>query len=217
MLNRRFRISIIFLVTCLGFAATATTAQAGTIYLTRESFLQALLATLQSPNVAEDFEGFAAGPAANPLTIMGGAAELADTAPSILVFENLIGGPSPSQAWMSNVDAAGNAVTIAGVGGAPLQFSALGFDFAHQFPGNWSFFTSFGLDLGPGLGEGLPAPDGFVGWIGAPGEFLTAASYGGGGIILDNMVGTTPVSEPVTLLLLGGGLAAVAWGRRRIG
>jgi hypothetical protein len=182
---------------------TSQAATAGGIFLSRAAFLAAA-----TPTLAEDFSGFPIGPVPNPLTIMGGAAEVFDGFPSIGTFFNGVGGPSPSQAWIANISNPTPA-GIRGVGATSLGFTALAFDYAHQFPGSWAFAHSGGTDFGPLVGAGPAVMTDFVGWVGNAGEVLNMAAYGAGGIILDNIVATTSnvIPEPGTILLLGVGLA----------
>lgn len=211
-MTRRLRICMLGLVSVL----VAQSAAAGTIYLTRAAFLAALGVPT---NVSETFEGFALGPVANPLTIMGGEGEIEDTSPSISSIVNTVGGPSPSQAWIANVGNTANVASIRGVGNTALGFSAMGFDFAHELANNrWTFATTLGNDLGPILTAGPPVLDSFIGWIGLPGETLNAALWSGSGLIVDNIVARDLqlIPEPATLLLLGGGLAAARFRRRRL-
>ncbi len=186
------------------------TAMAGTIFIDRASWLGAF----SDPLVAnEDFESFAIGPVSSPLSIMGGIAEVLDTSPSIDIFTNTVGGPSPTQAWIGNVSNP-FPLAIRGIGDTALGFTAFGFDYAHQSAGFWRFTTSLGTDDAPGVGSGAPVLDSFVGWVGNPGELLAVASYGAGGIILDN-IDAAAVPVPSTLLLLGFGLVGLGLFRRR--
>lgn len=109
-------------------------------------------------------------------------------------------------------------VGIQGVGATSLAFSALGFDFAHEHAGAWSFLNSGGIDSSGILPPGPPVLDDFVGWVGASGETLTSASYATGGIILDNMVAFSSAVPDTgsTALLLGAGLLGLAAVRRKL-
>ncbi|MFK8049338.1 MAG: PEP-CTERM sorting domain-containing protein [Halioglobus sp.] len=206
------------LILGLALLISSSTSTAGVIYIDRAAFLAALTTPLLG---GEDFEGFPLGVAANPLLIVGGGAEVLNggATSDIVSVPNLVGGATPTQAWLSNLGGAGP-VGIQGPAAAPIGIGAIGMDFGNEFDDVWTFVTSLGA-----FDVSIVAPtstsfalDKFVGWIGAPGESLNLAFFGSGGLLLDNIVGygvAEAVPVPASFALLCIGLLGITAVRRR--
>lgn len=222
---------------CILLFASVQTATSGTIFTDRAAFL----AALTDPLIAtEDFEGFAVGPIANPVIIMGGAAAIFDDDPEILrTCRNEAGErimPAPLQMCTDTSHRIEDKVqkSMAPLGNpfnriarplmqsmAPLGWSAFNATFSHQSADTFNFRTNSGDDTS----ALLPAsPDevtlSFIGWVADPGEFLISVQHQSSGLILDNMEAyAEAVPEPASFSLTAIGLLMLgiyAWrGRKR--
>lgn len=184
----------------------ASQGQAGTIYTSEAAFNTAVAGLT---NVwSEDFEGFPIGPALDPITIGGGAAEIVDSGFPLIV-------PVVSQVWIQDTGSTDMA-TIQGLGDSDLLLDAISFDFANELAGSWEFHHSGGTDTSLVFGPGLATDIKFLGWIGSGGESLSSTNFTAtDGTLVDNINAYAGVPGPTSLLVLLGGLTLLAGLRRK--
>jgi hypothetical protein len=208
-------------------AVLATTAQAGTIYTNQALFDAAVTMPL---SWSENFEGFTTGALpVGALSIGAGQAEIFTDGPQEIYLQTDTG----NQAYW-NVEVPGDPTFLApptiirGPGSSSLSLSALSFNYNMGGVGNdtyvASFLSSAGLiatflfetSVSYPNGEGGQDVPLFLGWVGAPGEFLQQVTLNprATGILVDN-INAHVVPTPAALPLFGTGLAGLAWLVRR--
>lgn len=206
----------------------ATAAQAGMIY-TNQALFDAGVAGVPL-DWSENFEGFTAGTLpSGPLSIGAGQAEIFTDGPQQVYVQTNTG----NQAYW-NVEVPGDPTylgpptIISGPGSSSLSVSALSFNYNMGGVGDNIYVASF--DTSAGLvatflaetsvsypnGEGGQDVPLFLGWVGAPGEYLQRVSLNprATGMLVDN-IRAFAVPVPATLPLFATGLGAIALLARR--
>ena len=211
----------------LAVAGMATVAQAGVIY-TNQALFDAGVAGLPL-DWSENFEGYATGVLpSGPLSIGAGRAEIVTDGPQQVYLQTSTG----NQAYWS-VESPGNhpQTIIRGPGSSSLFAKALSFNYnmggcrtcdtiyTASFVSSAGIandallaFTSVSYPNGEN-GQDVPL---FLGWIGAPGEFLQQVTLSprAAGILVDD-INAHAVPLPATLPLFATGLGLMAWFARR--